>query len=208
MSTRERFWPRRLRWRLRGAWQWPTFIALTVVDGLIISVLSPTGADVDVFLGIILASFGNLILVGAVAPWLARRLLERQRRGERAGIGGGPPPEVVHDCTGTALLCAGAVALLASGLALQPVVVSETEETEMNAAVVSDYVETHGTEEVQRNLPAANTIRLGSGLFRTCVPLDSRTEFYCLQVDVNQEPPQVREDPNPVSNEEFPGVDG
>lgn len=208
MSTPERFWPRRLRWRLRGAWQWPTFVALTVVDGLIISALSPTGGDVDIFLGIILASFGNLVLVGAVAPWLARRLLERQRRAEQAGAGGGPPAEVVHDRTGTVLLCAGAVALLASGLALQPVVVSETEATEENAALVSEYVAEHGDDEVQRNLPAANTIRLGEGFFRTCIPRDDRTEFFCLQVDINQDPPQVREDPNPVSNEQFPGFDG
>ncbi len=83
VSSQERFWTRRLRWRLRGAWQWPVFAALTLVVGLIIHLLSPTGADVDLLLAVILASFGNLFLVGLVAPWLARRLLERQKKDMR-----------------------------------------------------------------------------------------------------------------------------
>jgi hypothetical protein len=200
-----RFWASRLRWRLRGAWQWPAFAVLTVVDGLIIHLVSPTGAEVDVFLGIILASFGNLVLVGLIGPWLGRRLVERQRRTEAATGTAGPPPEVVHDRTGTALLCVGALALLVSGLALQPVIVSETEETEENARLVQEYVEVHGSEEVRRNLGTANTIRLADGFFRTCIALDDRARSYCLFVDVNSDPPSVREDDNPVPNEEFEG---
>ena len=207
MGADQRFWPRRLRWRLRGAWQWPTFAVLTLVDGLIIHELSPTGADIDVFLGVIVASFGNLVLVGLVAPWLARRLVERQRRGETAAAETAPPPEVTHDRTGTALLCVGAVALLVSGLALQPLIVSETDATEENARVVQSYVEAHADEEVQRNLGTANTIRLGDGFFRTCIALDDRSQAYCLLVDVNVDPPSVTEDDNPVPNEEFPGLD-
>ncbi|MBA2566217.1 MAG: hypothetical protein H0V08_00230 [Thermoleophilaceae bacterium] len=208
MSSEERFWPRRLRWRLRGAWQWPAFAVLTLADGFIIHLLSPTGEDTDVFLGVILASFGNLLLVGLIAPWLARRRVERQRRGEAATGEAGPPVEVVHDRTGTALLCAGAVALLVSSLALQPLIVSETDATEENARLVQSYVEAHGSEEVRRNLQTANTIRLGDGFFRTCIALDDRTQAFCLLVDVNVHPPSVREDANPVPNDEFPGLDG
>ena len=208
MSSEERFWPRRLRWRLRGAWQWPAFAVLTLADGFIIHLLSPTGEDTDVFLGVILASFGNLLLVGLIAPWLTRRLVERQRRGEAATGEAGPPVEVVHDRTGTALLCAGAVALLVSSLALQPLIVSETDATEENARLVQSYVEAHGSEEVLRNLQTANTIRLGDGFFRTCIALDDRTQAFCLLVDLNVDPPSVREDANPVPNDDFPGLDG
>lgn len=203
VSTGERFWTRRLRWRFRGAWQWPVFGVLTLVDGLILHELSPTGADVDLFLGVILASFGNLFLAGVLAPWLARRLVSRQRQGEAATGVAGPPAEVVHDRIGTAFLVCGALALLVSGLALQPVIVSETEATEENARLVQDYVEAHATEEVRRNLGTANTIRLGEGFFRTCIALDDRTEAFCLLVDVNEDPASVREDPNPVPNDEL-----
>ena len=205
MSSDERFWTRRLRWRFRGAWQWPAFAALTLVDGFIIHELSPTGADVDLFLGLIVASFGNLFLVGVLAPWLARRLVERRRQAEAVTTSAGTPDEVIRDRTGTAFLCAGAVALLVSGLALQPVIVSETEATEENARIVQEYVDVHGTEELRRNLGTANTIRLGEGFFRTCIALDDRTRAFCLFVDVNEEPASVREDPNPVPNDEFEG---
>jgi hypothetical protein len=200
MSSRERFWPQRLRWRIRGAWQWPVFAVMTLIDGVIIHLLSPTGAQVDVLLGVIVASFGNLLLVGLAAPWLARRLVERQRRSEAAIGAAGPPEEVIHDRTGTALLCVGAVALLAACLGLQPVVVSETEDTEENARLVRAYVDAHASEEVRRNLDTANTIRLAAGFFRTCVALDDRTRAYCVLVDVNEDPPSVREDPNPAPN--------
>ncbi|HEV2075975.1 MAG TPA: hypothetical protein VGR10_07025 [Thermoleophilaceae bacterium] len=203
MSTRERFWTRRLRWRLRGAWQWPTFAVLTLVDGLIIDALSPTGADVDLLLGIIFASFGNLILVGVVGPWLARRLVERQRRAESETGGSGPPGEVVHDRTATALLCVGTLALLVSGLALQPTIVSETEASEENARLVRDYVQAQGSEELQRNLGTANTIRIAEGYFRTCIALDDRTSRVCLLVDTNSDPPQVDEDSNTIPNEDY-----
>lgn len=205
MSSDERFWTRRLRWRFRGAWQWPAFAALTLADGLIIHQLSLTGAELDVFLGVIIASFGNLFLVGVVAPWIARRLLDRQRLSEAATGVAGPPEEVVRDRTGTALLCVGSFALLAAGLGLQPVVVSETEATEENARLVQQYVEGHGDEEVQRNLQTANTIRLGEGFFRTCIARDDRSQAFCLLVDVNEDPASVEEDPNPVPNAEFPG---
>jgi hypothetical protein len=206
VSSKERFWTRRLRWRLRGAWQWPVFAALTLVDGVIIALIPPILVeDVDLLLGVILASFGNLLLVGLVAPWLARRLVTRQRRTEAATGPGGPPPEVIHDRTATALLCVGAVALLVAGLGSRPAVVSPTEETEENARAVQEYVQANASDEVRRNLQTANTIRLGDGFFRTCIALDDRTEAYCLFVDVNEEPPSIREDPNPVPNQEFPG---
>ena len=35
MEGVERVWHRRLRWRLRGAWQWPAFLALTLVDAVL-----------------------------------------------------------------------------------------------------------------------------------------------------------------------------
>jgi hypothetical protein len=206
VSSNERFWTRRLRWRFRGAWQWPAFAVLTVLDGLIIHLLPLGGRDVDLLLGVILASFGNLLLVGLVAPWLARRLVDRQRRSEAATGVGGPPAEVIHDRTGTALLCVGTLALLSAGLSLQPLVVSETEQTEENARAVQEYVRANASEEVRRNLQTANTIRLGDSFFRTCIALDDRTEAYCLFVDVGQDPPSIREDPNPVPNQEFPGA--
>src|SRR5919199_6396138 len=84
VGTREqRFWPSRLRWRLRGAWMWPVFVVATLADGFVLHELPPlrfgfSEVGLTLIAGIIIATFGNLILVGAVAPWLARRLVKRQ----------------------------------------------------------------------------------------------------------------------------------
>ena len=206
MGSPDRFWPRRLRWRLRGAWQWPAFALLTVVDGLLLHHLAPVGDAPDVFFGVIVASFGNLFLVGVVAPFIARRLAAR----ERAPASGpayrreseAPPLEVLQDRAATALLVAGAVGLLAAGLAARPLVVSETEATERNAALVSQFVRDHAGAEVKRNRDTANTIRLAEDYFRTCIALDDRTRAYCMFVDINSTP-SVRVDPNPAPNPVF-----
>ena len=101
----ERFWPSRVRWRLRGAWMWPAFVVLTLADGLVLHLLPPVGTGVDLVPAILIAVFGNLVLVGAVAPWLARRFLAR-----RAAAPPGAPPlvhvEVLTDRIGTGLLVA------------------------------------------------------------------------------------------------------
>lgn len=173
------FSTRRMRWRLAGAWQWPVFVVLTVVDALVLRALPPTGLDFGLVEGSIVAAFGNLVLLGGFAPWLARRLADRAARaptgaapGTAAARRSPPPLVVVQDRAATALLCAGAVGLLAAGLATRPLVVSETEDTERNGAAVRDYAMAHGSEEVVRNLDSANTYKLGEGFFRTCVALD------------------------------------
>lgn len=175
----ERFWTRRLRWRFRGAWQWPAFAVMTVVDGLILHLLPPIGTGIDVFLGLILASFGNLFLIGAVAPWIGRKIAERDPAGS-------PPLEVVVDRTASGVLLLGAVGLVAAGLGSRPVIVSETEATETNARLVESYVARRGSEEVKRNLDSANTRRLSEGFFRTCVALDDRTKAFCMFVDTKK----------------------
>lgn len=180
-------WTRqRLRWRLRGAWQWPAFVALTGLDALILHSLPPIQTGVRLIPAVLLAALGNLALLGAAAPWLARRLVVRQQQASAAGLDPGPPPEVVLDRTATALLLAGVVGLLAAGAAARPVVVSETEDTAANARAVREHVLTRAPAEVRRNSDSANTARLSPGYFRTCIALDNRNRAYCLFYDAER----------------------
>ena len=231
MGSEGRLWLRRLRWRLRGGLQWPAFAVLTVADGLLLHNLPPLPSGVEVIPGIILASFANLFLVGAVAPWLARRMVAERRAASAsdaevpgapaagtafgangtsatAAAAGGPPYEVLLDRAATGLLVAGALGLLAAGLASRPLIVSETEATELNARVVRDYTLAHAGEEYRRNVDAANTIRIAEGYFRTCIPADDRRRAWCLFVDTNLEPPDIREDASPTPNDEYLGRGG
>ena len=75
MAPDERFWPSRLRWRLRGAMQWPAFVLFTLLDAVVIAELPPSVIkEPNLIVGLLAATFGNLVLIGAVAPFLARRL--------------------------------------------------------------------------------------------------------------------------------------
>jgi hypothetical protein len=93
------------------------------------------------------------------------------------------------------------VGLLAAGLAARPLVVSPTEETELNAALVREYTLNRGSPEMRRNLDTANTERLSDGYFRTCIAADDRRRAICVFVDTRRHPPTVVPDPNPAPNE-------
>ncbi len=202
MDRDERFWPARIRWRLRGAWMWPTFVAITLLDGLIMWRLPPVGEGVDLIPAILISTFGNLILVGAVAPWLARRTWKRRPAAEP----GAPPRaqlEVLTDRIGTGLLVATVVGVVAVGLAARPTVVSETEETERNAKAFRAFVVAHGDGELIRNLETANTIELGDALFRTCVARDDRQRYFCTLIDASRDPAKVDVDPSAEPNSAY-----
>jgi hypothetical protein len=186
----ERFWPARVRWRLRGAWMWPSFIAITLLDGLLLHLLPPIATGVDLIPAILLATFGNLVLIGAVAPWLARRMWNRRPAAEP----GAPPRaqrEVLTDRIGTGLLLATVAGVIAAGLAARPTVISETEDTERNAEAFRALVLRRGDRELIRNLETANTVRLGEDFFRTCVARDDRDRYFCAFIDTSKQPADV-----------------
>jgi hypothetical protein len=199
MAGGERFWVARARWRLRGAMLWPAFVVLTLVDGLVLYRLSPVGFEFkDPVWPTIVATFGNLFLVAAIAPWLTRRLAARRT----------PAPveverEVLKDRVGTGLLAAGLVGVIVAGLGNREVVVSETKATEQNGAAVRDFIERSRSPELIRNLQTANTVRLSEGYFRTCVARDDRRRHFCLFVDTNERPAGVVRDRSQVPNREL-----
>ena len=65
----------RLRWRLRGAWQWPAFVVLTVLDGVLLDACcrSTRAARRACSPGVLLAGFVNLLAVAVIAPLVGLR---------------------------------------------------------------------------------------------------------------------------------------
>jgi hypothetical protein len=182
---------------------WPAYAVLTVLDAVILHTLPPVNADIDLVLGLIVASFVNLFLMAAVAPWLGRRLAARERAAGGNGVPLAVREEVMKDRSAAVLLVLATLGLVAAGLAARPLIVSETRDTERNAELVREYVLTEAPHEIQRNVDTANTVKLEDGYFRTCVNYDDRTRAYCLFVDVDAEPPVVRRDPSTLPNQEF-----
>jgi hypothetical protein len=162
---------------------WPAFAALTVADGLLLHYLPPNTSGVRIVPGLVIGSFANLFLVGAVAPFIARRLAVRERQAHRHERRDPLPPEVLLDRSATILLVLATLGLAAAGLGNRPVIVSETKATEENAKLVEQYVLAHGTTEVKGNLQTANSKRLAEGYFRTCINLNDRSKAFCMFVN-------------------------
>jgi hypothetical protein len=193
----------RLRWRLRGAWQWPTFGVLLVVDAVLLSVLPIAGdRGPDAFAAVVLALFFNLVAVAVLGPafgWLWRR-----RRPELPGV-------VARDRGGTAGLVLVTAVLAGTGIGHRSAVTDQREELAVQVLVVARYVG-HRTEPEYRqyraHLDEMNTISLGAGLYRTCVPGDDPARALCLFVHTDEAPPGVTEDPSRAPNATYVQRDG
>jgi hypothetical protein len=179
---------------------WPAYAVLTLLDAVILHELPPVREGVDFVPGLIVASFGNLFLMGAVAPWLGKRLAQREHEAAGNGVPLAVRTEVLKDRTAAILLAIATVGLVVAGLGNREVYVAETESLEDAAIAARGYVESTAPEEIRRNVEALNTDRLEEDYFRMCVPFDDRTRAYCLFVDTSVEPPSITRDPAQLPN--------
>ncbi|HYF25386.1 MAG TPA: hypothetical protein VD931_06575 [Baekduia sp.] len=187
----ERLWLRRLRWRLRGAWQWPTFALVTVGDAIVLSRLPFAGEGGGFVPAFLAAGFANLVVVAALAPAVAA--LVRRRRPAL-------PVFLARDRAGTALLVALLAVLVAGGLAHRPAVQEADRDFEAQADAVRRHLATAAPPQARAGAGAADTVKQGDDLFRTCVPTADPDRAYCLIVDTDRSPPQVIRDPDQRPN--------
>jgi 4-amino-4-deoxy-L-arabinose transferase-like glycosyltransferase len=194
MAQVERVWHRRLRWRLRGAWQWPAFIVLTLVDGVLLTVLPPyEGGPPAVFPGVLLAATFNLLAVAVVAPLVG--LLVRRRRPDL-------PRAIASDYAGTWLLAGITVTLAIGGIAHHGAAAAEQERKQAVARAMHDYVITRAPD-YQAGLAHIDAIRIEPGRYRTCIPGHDPEHALCLYVTTDQDPPGVVRDPSEEPNSVF-----
>ena len=192
-------WRARMRWRMRGAWLWPTFVLLTLADGIALEVLPIAGdGPGGVLPGVLLAGFANLIAVATLAPLLGGRL--RRRRPDL-------PRTVADNYAGTALLCAIAAGILALGLLHRPSVVAAEDDLRAQAAAVHDYVVTQAPE-YRDGIALADPMRLEDDLYRTCVPGPDPKRWLCLFVNTEQRPAGVTLDHDRAPNTTYRGPGG
>src|SRR4051812_13075959 len=167
----ERLWLPRLRWRMRGAWQWPAFAVLTLLDAVVIAVL-PFYEDGpgNLFGSVLLAGFINLFAVAVIAPlaggWLRRRRTDLPRL-------------VANDYAGTAALAAVFISLVCGGLVHRPAVAAERENVAAVVASTRAYV-THQRPEYRRALGSLDAMRVEDDLYRSCVPTGDPKRWLCM----------------------------
>jgi hypothetical protein len=191
MERAERVWHRRLRWRLRGAWQWPAFIALTLFDGVLLAVLPFYGDGAGgVLPGVLLAGFLNLFAIAVLAP-AAGRILRRRRPDL--------PRAVAANYAGTALLVAIAALLLVGGLLHRPAVAEERDDERAVVAAVHGYV-LHSAPQYRPGLDAIDAVMILPEEYRACVPGPDPTRWLCLIVSTDQRPAGVTVDTDQTPN--------
>jgi hypothetical protein len=181
---------RRLRWRLRGAWQWPAFVVLTAVDAVVIARLPFQGEGTDAIGAALVATFFNLLAVVLVAP-LCGLLLRRRRRDL--------PFIIARDYAGTAVLALVTVGLLAGGWSHRSAVLAERADQRAVFAAVHDYV----VETEPAYVPGLGTmslLRMEPDHYRACVdgPGDGPL---CLLVNTDQSPAGLVRDPSRLPND-------
>ena len=191
----ERLWPARLRWRMRGAWQWPTFIALTVVDALLLQLLPPYESGPGGFVpALLLAGFANLILVAAVAPLIGRRIV-RARRPDL-------PRAIADDYAGTAFMCVLCVLLLIAGVAHRPARAADARDRAAVFGALHDFVLTSAPAYAPA-LRRADALQLDKDLYRACVPTRDPRREVCIFVDTSRRPVRSRPDTEQTPNSDF-----
>ncbi len=187
----EPLWPARLRWRMRGAWLWPTFITLTLAEGVLLQALPPyEGGPGTVIAGVLLAGFANLFCVAAITPLVARGL--RRRRPDL-------PRSVAQNYAGTALICALAMVIAVAGVAHRPAVAAEQADRNAQLAAVHDYVVSQ-EPDYRAGLSRVDSIQLEEDVYRSCVPGPDPKRWLCLFVETDQHPAGLRLDSEMVSN--------
>ncbi len=184
-------WVTRMRWRMRGAWLWPSFIALTLAEGVALEVLPIAGdGPGGVVPGVLLAGFANLIAVALIAPLAGRRL--RRRRPDL-------PRVIADNYAGTALLCAIAAAIVGLGLLHRPTLQAEHAAEGAVAGAVHDYVVAQAPA-YRGGIDAAEAVRIEEDVYRACVPGPDPKRWLCLYVTTDQRPPGVSLDHDRAPN--------
>lgn len=185
---------RRLRWRVRGAWLWPSFAVATVLEMALLHWLPVAGDDTSLLEALLLAGCLNVIAV-ALLGGLGGAALRRRRP---------DMPRVVADnYAGTAALLAVAAAFLVAGLVHRPEIADERAAFTEQSLAVRSWVQANGDAFARAHVSAATALRVDADLYRTCVPGRDPKRWLCLFVDTSSAPPVVRRDPSHESNETF-----
>ncbi len=165
----------RLRWRMRGAWLWPTFLVLMALDALAGHALPPVGDSQSLASAWLVGLWA--MLIGIVALSGGAAVLIRRRRPDM-------PKVVARNYGGTLVIVAVSCVLLAAGLIHHPSVLSDRHALGGAASRSRSWIATHAPAAFRHDLQTVSvyTIQPGS-VYRSCV-FDLSGSAYCVVVNL------------------------
>jgi hypothetical protein len=168
-------WLARLRWRRRGAWLWPTFVVLIIVDAVVGHALPPAGDSQAFFGALLIALFLNLIAV-----LLLSRPLGAVVRRYRPDM----PKMVARDYGGRVAILLVAVGIITAGLLHRPTIIEHRRAMQDAISRAQAWIGDRAPAEFRRNVEFVSTLAIEPGrIYRTCVPSDRRPRTYCVIVN-------------------------
>jgi hypothetical protein len=171
-------WMVRARWRLRGAWMWPAFVVLAVVDGVVGHALPVAGRSESVLGGIVVALVLNLICAAALARPFAV-LLRRRRRDL--------PADIARNYAGSACIALVTVGFVVLGLLNHSSVVRADATMRDAAARAAAYIGDHAPERFRVDASRVDTVVIQPGtIYRACVADATGARNYCVVVNERQ----------------------
>jgi hypothetical protein len=165
----------RLRWRLTGAWLWPCFVALTVIDAAFVHLLPPQGDSESVVLAWIQATVLMMLAMIVISPLLGFVL--RRWRGDL-------PRGVARNYAGTFAVVGVSGFLLAAGL-INHHDITRDRAARLDASERAEaWIGDHAPAEFQANIREMDTDPIQPPqVYRSCVANAAGTRYYCVVVD-------------------------
>lgn len=186
---------KRARWRLRGAWLWPTFVVATLLEMALLHVQPVQGEATGWVAGLLVAGFLNLTGVGLVGTLGGRALCRRRPD---------MPRVVADDYAGTVVLGLVAAGLLVAGVLHRPALADRRAAFAEQSQAVREWIAINGDAFARAHVSVADSVVIDEDLFRTCVPARDVKRPLCLIVDTETSPPVVKRDrsrePNALFN--------
>src|SRR5205807_3001032 len=167
-------WLARLRWRRRGAWLWPAFVALTVLDAVVGHALPASGDSEALPAALIAALVLNLLGVLLLSRPIGALL--RHRRKDL-------PRVVARNYAGTGVVAVIAAALLGAGLAHRHSIVANQRAMRDAITRAQAWIGDRAPAAFRRNVALVDTFAIQPGsMYRSCAPSDDGRRSYCVIV--------------------------
>lgn len=170
-------WLVRMRWRLLGAWMWPSFVALAAADGVIGHLLPAVGTAEGVLGGIVLGLVLNLLCVVVLGPLLGRAL--RTRRPDL-------PVAIARNYAGTACIVLVTLGFAALGALHHHQIVRDRAALRDAAVQAAAWIGDHAPPRFRADASSLDSYVLLTGsVYRECASAGGggSPHYYCVIVD-------------------------